>query len=71
MSLAIDVRKLQEYDRIVTDVNHPMHSLCMFVKTDFQSICDRYNIALNDNHRPKGKHFYRDVIWKYFESTVV
>ncbi len=37
----------------------------------YQSICDRYNIALNDYHRPKGKHFYRDVIWKYFESTVI
>ena len=58
MSLAIDVRKLQEYDKIVTGVNHPMYSLCMFVKNDFQSICDRYNIALNDYHRPKGKHFY-------------
>ena len=72
MSFVIDIRKLNEYDKIFTNINHPMHTLCTFIDNDFHAICERYNIAEIDNcNRPKHRHFYRDLIWTSFASRVL
>lgn len=72
MRFVIDVRKLNEYDAIFNNINHPMHTMCAFIDNNFQVICSSRNIAVTDSYyRPTSKHFYHHLIWTSFKSTVL
>src|SRR5271155_5892240 len=66
MKLLVDVRKLNEHDKIIMNINHPMHNICtLMANNEFHSICTRYNITVL-NPKRKG-NLYRDLIWTFFE----
>ena len=69
MKLLVDVRKLNEHDKIIMNINHPMHNIfSLMANNEYHSICAGYNVTVLNPKRKRNA--YRNLIWTFFESRV-